>query len=97
VFPGLGQLASGHPWRGLLYGGTSVALLAGVLRRVMHEAAARMPTELSELLDPALPFRLAAQIQLENATFFFWMTLGIVAAWGLSVWDAWYSERAKTR
>lgn len=97
MFPGLGQLASGHPWRGLLFAGTSVVLLAGVLRRVTHEAAARMPSELSELLDPALPFRLAAQIQRDNASFFFWTTLGIVAAWGLSVWDAWYSERRKRR
>jgi hypothetical protein len=56
-----------------------------------------MPTELSELLDPVLPFRLAAEIQRDNGRFFFWMTLGIVAVWGLSVWDAWYAVRQKTR
>jgi len=93
VFPGLGQLTSGHPWRALAFGGSSAALLVMVVARVMREAQRLMPVEVEALLDPALPFRLAAEIQRQNASFFFWVTLGIVALWLGSVADAWACAR----
>jgi len=92
VFPGLGQLTCGHPWRALAFGGSSVALLVAVVARVAREAQRLMPVEPEEILDPALPFRLAAEIQRANASFFFWATLGIVALWVGSVVDAWLSS-----
>jgi hypothetical protein len=89
VFPGLGQLATGRPWRGLFFGGSSVALLVAVVRRVILETERLLPTDAEALLDPALPFRLAAEIHRENASFFLWTTLGIVALWLGSMADAW--------
>jgi hypothetical protein len=91
VFPGLGQLVSGHPWRALGFGAGSVALLVAVVRRVMQETARLLPEDPVELLDPALPFRLAVEIHRANAGFFFWVTLGIVALWAGSILDAWLS------
>jgi hypothetical protein len=93
VFPGLGQLASGHPWRGLAFGGSSGALLVAVVARVVREARRLMPVEVEALLDPGLPFRLAAEIQRQNASFFLWATLGIVALWLGSMADAWACAR----
>jgi hypothetical protein len=93
VFPGLGQLTCGHPWRALAFGGSSVALLVAVVARVMRETQRLMPDEAEALLDPALPFRLAAEIQRQNASFFFWATLGIVALWLGSMADAWVTSR----
>jgi len=89
VFPGLGQLVSGRPWRALAFAGTSVALVVLLLRRVIDEAVRRMPESPEALLDPAMPFRLAAEIQRDNASFFFWVTLGVVGVWVLSMLDAW--------
>jgi hypothetical protein len=93
VFPGLGQLTSGHPWRALFYGGSSVALLVAVVARVMRETQRLMPQDAEALLDPALPFRLAVEIHRQNASFFLWATLGIVALWVGSIVDAWLSSR----
>lgn len=93
VFPGLGQLVSGRPARALAFGGTSVALLVVLARRVIDETARRMPEDPEALLDPALPFRLAIEIQQQNASFFLWVTLGVVAVWALSVLDAWLAGR----
>ena len=95
VFPGLGQWTSGHPWRALAFGGSSLALLAAVLRRVMQEMQRLMPEDPALILDPALPFQLAAQIHRDNASFFFWATLWIVAIWLASMADAWISGRSK--
>jgi len=92
VFPGLGQLTVGHPWRALAFGGSSVALLVAVVARVMRESPRLMPQELEALLDPALPFRLAVEMHRQNASFFFWATLGIVALWLGSMADAWLSS-----
>jgi hypothetical protein len=89
VFPGLGQLAVGHPWRALAFGGSSVVLLAAVVRRVARETERLLPTDADSLLDPALPFRLVVEVQRANASFFLWMTLGIVALWLASMADAW--------
>ena len=88
VFPGLGQLACGHPWRALAFSGSSVALLVAVVARVMRETQRLMPDEPEALLDPALPFRLAVEIHRANASFFLWATLGIVALWLGSMVDA---------
>ena len=94
VFPGLGQWTSGHPWRALAFGGSSIALLAAVARRVMQETQRLMPEDPVAILDPGLPFRLAVQIHRDNASFFFWATLGIVAIWLASMADAWICGRS---
>jgi hypothetical protein len=91
VFPGLGQLAGGHPWRGLFFGGSSVALLVAVVRRVARETERLLPTDADSLLDPTLPFRLVVEVQRQNASFFLWMTVGIVGLWLGSMADAWLS------
>jgi hypothetical protein len=93
VFPGLGQLVAGHPWRALFFSGSSVALLVAVVVRVMRETQRLMPEEADELLDPALPFRLAVEVHRANASFFLWATVGIVALWLGSMLDAWLSSR----
>ena len=91
VFPGLGQLVSGHLWRALGFGAGSVALLVAVVRRVMQETTRLLPEDPVEILDPALPVRLAVEIHRANAAFFFWVTFGIVALWAGSILDAWLS------
>jgi hypothetical protein len=97
VFPGLGQLVAGHPWRGLGFGAGSVALLVLTVKRVLGEAERLLPQDQMELLDPTLPFRMAAEIQRANAPFFLAMTLGIVALWLGSMLDAWLADRPKQR
>ncbi len=92
VFPGLGQLVSGHPWRALGFAGPSVALLLAVVRRVLRETERLLPDDAAALLDPALPFRLAVEIQRANASFFLGATLGILALWIGSMADAWLSR-----
>ena len=92
VFPGLGQLANGQRWRALVFGGSSGVLLVVFVRRIAHETLVRMPTEPVELLDPALPFRLASEIQRDNGAFFFWMTVAIAVVWLASIADAWLNS-----
>jgi len=92
VFPGLGQLVTGHPWRALAFGGSSVALLVAVVFRVVRETERLMPQNEFALLDPALPFRLVVEVHRANAAFFLWATLGIVALWLGSMADAWLSR-----
>lgn len=93
VFPGLGQLVTGRPWRALCFAGSSAALLALVVRRVLREAGRLLPQDPDALLDPALPFRLAVEIQRQNAAFFLGATLLIVALWAGSIADAWLDRR----
>jgi hypothetical protein len=81
VLPGLGQVVSGHPWRGLFFSAPSLALVAAVVERVMRETQRLMPADPVALLDPMLPLTLAVEIQRANASFFFWATLGIVVLW----------------
>ncbi len=81
VFPGLGQLVTGHPWRALFFSASSLALAAAVVARVMRETQRLMPADPVALLDPMLPLTLAVEIQRANASFFFWATLGILALW----------------
>jgi hypothetical protein len=81
VFPGLGQLVVGRPWRALFFSASSLALIVAVVARVMRETRRLMPDDAEALLDPTLPFTLAVEIHRANASFFFWATLGIVALW----------------
>jgi hypothetical protein len=92
VFPGLGQFVSGHPWRGLVYALGSLVALVVVLRRVARETLARLPED-PTAIDPLFPFRLAHDIHVDNAAFFFWLTLALVALWAGSVVDAWLTVR----
>jgi hypothetical protein len=94
VLPGLGQLVTGHPWRALFFSASSVALIAAVVARVLRETRRLMPADPEALLDPMLPFRLAAEIQRANASFFFWVTLGIVALWVGSMLDAYLATNS---
>jgi hypothetical protein len=93
VFPGLGQFATGRPGRGLAYAGGSVVVLAAVLRRVHLETLRLLPSDAEALLDPTLPFRLAAEVHRANAAFFGWATAGLVVLWALSALDAWRDTR----
>jgi hypothetical protein len=92
VFPGLGQLVTGHPWRALGFAGPSVALLVAVVVRVARETLRLLPEDEASLLDPALPFRLVVEVHRANASFFLWATLAIVALWIGSMADAWPSR-----
>ena len=96
VFPGLGQLVSGHPWRGLTYALGSLVILIVVLRRVVQETLARLPED-PTAIDPLFPFRLAHEIQADNAAFFFWLTLALVALWAGSIVDAWRTAQSSDR
>jgi 8-oxo-dGTP diphosphatase len=89
VFPGLGQLANGRRLRALLFAGGALALLFTLAQRVFVETQVRLPDDPSALLDPAWPFRLAAEIQRANESFFFWITVGLLVLWAGSVADAW--------
>lgn len=95
VFPGLGQLLSGHPWRALAFAGSTAVLLVAVVRRVIGETERLLPTDPGALGDPALPLRLAVEVHRQNATFLLWMTLGVVAVWLASIVDAWTSGRRR--
>jgi hypothetical protein len=96
VFPGLGQLATGHPLRGLAFAGATVVALVVLVRRVARETLARMPDD-PTAIDPLFPFRLAYEIQRDNGTFFFWITVAVVAVWVGSIVDAWLSSRPTRR
>jgi hypothetical protein len=91
VLPGLGQLVSGHPWRALGFAGGTIGLLVAVVLRVVRETGRLLPEDEASLLDPALPFRLAIQVQRENAGFFLWTTLALTALWIGAMVDAWRS------
>jgi hypothetical protein len=93
-FPGLGQWASGHPWRAVAFGLSSIALLAAVVQRVVRETQRLMPEDPAAILDLTLPVRLAIQVHRDNASFFFWATLGIVVIWLASIADAWACGRS---
>ena len=89
VFPGLGQLANRRWGRALVCAVTAAALLVVLVRRVAQETLARLPDDPAALADPWLPLRLASEIQRDNASFFLWVTVGLLVVWGLSVADAW--------
>ena len=91
MLPGLGQLVSGHPWRALGFAGGTIGLLVAVVLRVIGETGRLLPEDEASLLDPALPFRLAIQVQQKNAGFFLWTTLALLALWIGAMLDAWRS------
>jgi hypothetical protein len=94
VFPGLGQLMCGRPLRGLAFATGSLIVAVALVLRVARETLARLPTDLAEF-DPLLPLRLAHEIQRDNAGFFFWITLVLVALWAGSIADAWWTSRSR--
>jgi hypothetical protein len=88
-------MTSGHPWRGLAFAVGTVVILVAVLRRVARETLARLPDD-PTTIDPLLPFRLAHEIHVAHAAFFFWLTLALVALWAGSIVDAWMTSRPST-
>ncbi len=94
VFPGLGQLLCGQPLRGLAFATGSLAVAVALVLRVAKETLGRLPTDPAEI-DPLLPLRLAHEIQRDNANFFFWITLLLVALWVGSIADAWWTSRSQ--
>ncbi len=94
VFPGMGQLVNRRPWRALAFAAASAALLFAFAQRVYVEASGRMPDDPAAILDPELPFRVAAEVERANASFFRWTTLGLAALWAASIVDAWRGARA---
>ena len=70
-----------------------------IVRRVVEEARetlARLPED-PTAIDPLFPFQLAHEIQADNAAFFFWLTLALVALWGGSIVDAWRTSPSSDR
>lgn len=96
VFPGAGQFANRQPWRALAYLASTSALLVALCWRIWIEAVARLPQDPEALLDPALPTRLALEVQQASARFLAWTTAALVILWALSIADAWRSTRPRT-
>ena len=88
VFPGLGQLVDRRRWSAFGFAAASAALLLLLFQRVWTEARRLVPDDPEAILDPELPFRLAAEIRRANASFLWWVTLGLLALWALSIADA---------
>jgi hypothetical protein len=84
----------GQPLRGLAFAAGSLVVAVALVLRVAKETLARLPTDPTEL-DPLLPLRLAHEIQRDNAGFFFWITLALVALWAGSIVDAWRTSRSR--
>jgi hypothetical protein len=94
VFPGLGQFVNGAYLKGLAFAGGTLAVLVALVHRVVRETLPRLPTDPLEI-DVGLPFRLAVEIQRDNATFFFWMTLTVAGLWAGAMADAWRDARRR--
>ena len=92
VLPGLGQLVSGYPGRGLVFAGGTLVGLVVLVRRVVQETLARLPEDPTNI-DPLLPLRLAYEIHRDNAWFFFWLTAALLGLWVASILDAWHTSR----
>ena len=92
VLPGLGQLVSGQPIRGLVFAGVTLAALVVLVRRVAQETMARLPED-PTTLDPMFPLQLAHEIQRDNAGFFLGITALLVVVWAASIVDAWRTSR----
>jgi len=96
VFPGLGQLALGRVARGLLFALPSLVLLGALVRRLWTEVHRLLPVDDPDaLLDPMLPFRLTEEVHRANASFFGWVTAGVVVLWALSALDAWWASNER--
>jgi hypothetical protein len=89
VFPGLGQLANGRPWRALGFAGATLLPLVVLLRRLWTATLERTAEEPDALLDPALWLRLASEIQQANASFISWASLALVGIGIVCILDAW--------
>jgi diadenosine tetraphosphate (Ap4A) HIT family hydrolase len=92
VCPGVGQITQRRYVPGLALLGSSLALVAVLLVRVVREAVDRMPTD-PVGLDPLFAFGLAAEIRQANASFFGWISAGLVLLWGIGIADAWLAQR----
>ena len=97
MFPGLGQLALGRVARGLLFALPSLVLLGALVRRLWTEVHRLLPVDDPDaLLDPMLPFRLTEEVHRANASFFGWVTAGVVVLWALSALDAWRASNERS-
>ncbi len=92
VWPGLGQLVSGHVARGLLIIAGTLAAFAWFCVRVAGETFRRMPSD-PTAFDLRQVFEMAAAIRRDNAGFFSGITFVLVGLWVLAVFDAWRAQR----
>ena len=92
VLPGLGQIANGAFLKGLAFGGGTLAAVVLLVQRVARETFLRLPTDPMDI-DLATPLRIAREIERDNASFLFWLTLAFVALWVGSILDAWRDAR----
>ena len=96
-FPGLGQLSQRRWGPAVAFGAATMTLLGVLLERVWTETIARLPEDPTELTarlldDPLWSFRLAREIEHDNAAFFAWSVAGLLLVWIASVADAWRSS-----
>jgi diadenosine tetraphosphate (Ap4A) HIT family hydrolase len=92
VWPGLGQVVSGHAAKGLLFFAGTLAAFGWLVVRVAGEALRRLPAD-AEGLDLGQVFEMAAAIRRDNADFFSGITAVLVGLWVLAVADAWRDNR----
>jgi diadenosine tetraphosphate (Ap4A) HIT family hydrolase len=92
VWPGLGQLASGHLVKGLLIVAGTLAAFALLIVRVADEALRRLPTDPADF-DLGRIFEMATAIRQDNAAFFTGITAALVGLWAFAVADAWRDRR----
>ena len=95
VWPGLGQLASGHLWKGLLIVAGTLAAFGWLLVRVAEETLRRLPTDPADF-DLYRLFEMARAIRQDNAAFFSGITAALVGLWAIAVADAWRDRRQRT-
>jgi diadenosine tetraphosphate (Ap4A) HIT family hydrolase len=96
VWPGLGQLASGHLGKGLLIVAGTLAAFGWLFVRVAGEALRRLPTDPADF-DLGQIFEMAAAISRDNSAFFTGITTALVGLWALAVADAWRDRRRAAR
>ena len=80
VWPGLGQLVSGHVAKGLSIVAGTLAAFAWLCARVAGEVFRRMPSE-PTILDLGEMLEMAAAIRRDNAAFFSGITFVLVGLW----------------
>ncbi len=95
VWPGLGQLASGHLRKGLLIVAGTLAAFGLLVVRVADEALRRMPTDPADF-DLVRLFEMAGAIRQDNAAFFTGITAVLVGLWAFAVVDAWRDRQRRT-
>jgi diadenosine tetraphosphate (Ap4A) HIT family hydrolase len=92
VWPGLGQLVSGHAAKGLLFFAGTLAAFGWLFVRVTEEALRRLPTD-DAGFGLGQVFEMASAIRRDNAAFFSGITAVLVGLWVLAVADAWRDRR----